>query len=1101
MADPLSVTGLAIGVVSLGLQVSGAITTYIDALNCRDKDIASVRQQNDSLQKTLQALESLLSQFQRDHQVATTAVHECLGSCKKELNAMESLVAEVTACDQSASSRKNKFKNQGKKLLYPFSRRKVEELEIRISNANATLQLALQTLGLVVSHLSTEKLTTLEATSHNITASLLAVQSKVSAMNSPLQGIHSTMSGFDRRFDTLETLVTQLLVPQQAKNGSSQGITPAVAAGRLLGKPGVLRDICDAAEAQARPRSNEKFLTIDHGTTQFGNNVWTYTGGSFSCICHHRRRVQRKNVVWGSLALSFNAATEQHLPECPANQVMVGTDRSQKFTFTYTGLRHMLNSAIQLSFAMQWGAGAWSLSPNFTYYPTVDSGTAPAFRILSLLKRSRCYDRLSYALWWEKLIPLAVSAILRLFRAQKASPRAVDANNRSLVNHLARCAKPSPLLELLECLLVNKAPANDHDLSGYTPLSDMFRLDSYVFVTDPLPAAAAELILRSNSEANVACLSKPHPVALSTTLDLSGHPVITEGTVALLHFLASSTRIAEVEYLVRNHPTTLAERNLFGHTPLHLAADKPSCLRLLVEVADARLLNQTDDASEIGGFEMSALETAVSLSGLRCREPTRRHRKCRRCRCAECTVILLKADCALPVSANLQGVFSPASKRCKLRYIRHVKDRRDRLKQLALENLPATEVDRLGLASKRVLDSLASQVIQLLQDRGVCIAEALAVARNGPSSVYQALRSPWDAELFFRVGFHDTDSWYNVDATELNAVPNLPYLHWLARSGAISCQLNSFASSRDVITARFIFWKIGIDLMWHSPYKCLNLSRFAPSEFSEWSRGLPPDDRIVWIHELHAAALPANTADSCLCKCSLGGCTALTSLLKGVVGTHYHLVFEPEHFTEDSVAEDTDSEEDSIVEDTDRPVDSITGAPGRLSELIATFAQYLMLFGGDLEVRHHTAALRYLTFTALHIPHTCCDPYYNRAWRRCRALFPEDVSEVEDEHAYELALLEELLGEFEREIIAILQNPDWKITDLVAFWKRTWVSRMWDILGRLHGSDLEDDERRGAEKIGVIWDRTQPPKVQDNPYEKRTLDFWKYELEKIEAGC
>lgn len=148
MADPLSVAGLAISVISLGIQVSGGITTYIDGLNCRDQDIASVRQQNDSLVKIVQVVETSLSQLENDHQVATATTRECLQSCTKEIEALESLVSDLTACDQFTTGRRDKIKNKGKKLLYPFSRPKLEQLETRLHNANATLQLALQTLGL-----------------------------------------------------------------------------------------------------------------------------------------------------------------------------------------------------------------------------------------------------------------------------------------------------------------------------------------------------------------------------------------------------------------------------------------------------------------------------------------------------------------------------------------------------------------------------------------------------------------------------------------------------------------------------------------------------------------------------------------------------------------------------------------------------------------------------------------------------------------------------------------------------------------------------------------------------------------------------------------
>ncbi|PMB70677.1 hypothetical protein BM221_003132 [Beauveria bassiana] len=111
--------------------------------------------------------------------------------------------------------------------------------------------------------------------------------------------------------------------------------------------------------------------------------------------------------------------------------------------------------------------------------------------------------------------------------------------------------------------------------------------------------------------------------------------------------------------------------------------------------------------------------------------------------------------------------------------------------------------------------------------------------------------------------------------------------------------------------------------------------------------------------------------------------------------------------------------------------------------------------------------------------------------------------EVKEEHAYNLELLEELLHEFERELIAILQDPDPKITNLTDFWERIWTGRMTEVQDRLDGSDLRDDERRTAEEIGVVWDkpRPEPSEVIENTHRPNTLDYWMYELEKIEAEC
>lgn len=139
---------MASSTVSLGLQLCGSIATYVEALNCRKENIASVLQQNESLRKTLEFAESSLSLFQHDHHAAATTAHECLNSCNKELVELQRLVARFTASDQPANGWRGNMKNQGNKLLYPFSRAKVDELETRIRNANATLQVALQALGL-----------------------------------------------------------------------------------------------------------------------------------------------------------------------------------------------------------------------------------------------------------------------------------------------------------------------------------------------------------------------------------------------------------------------------------------------------------------------------------------------------------------------------------------------------------------------------------------------------------------------------------------------------------------------------------------------------------------------------------------------------------------------------------------------------------------------------------------------------------------------------------------------------------------------------------------------------------------------------------------
>ena len=73
-----------------------------------------------------------------------------------------------------------------------------------------------------VSQSGIAKLHNLEA-SCNISTSLQIFQSEIPALDTPLQGIQNTLSGFETRFMTLETLVSQL-VHQPVINGSQQEV-------------------------------------------------------------------------------------------------------------------------------------------------------------------------------------------------------------------------------------------------------------------------------------------------------------------------------------------------------------------------------------------------------------------------------------------------------------------------------------------------------------------------------------------------------------------------------------------------------------------------------------------------------------------------------------------------------------------------------------------------------------------------------------------------------------------------------------------------------------------------------------------------------------
>lgn len=150
MTDPFTIVGLAAGLASLGIQVCGGITTYLDGIKCQADDIASVKRQVQSLESVLQAVRTTLPRIDSSHQVSTTAVVECLRSFEAELETLGKFVSKLTADIVTPTKFKDKVKEQTKKLTYPFNRSKLNQLGARLVQVNGIFQTSLQGLDLSV---------------------------------------------------------------------------------------------------------------------------------------------------------------------------------------------------------------------------------------------------------------------------------------------------------------------------------------------------------------------------------------------------------------------------------------------------------------------------------------------------------------------------------------------------------------------------------------------------------------------------------------------------------------------------------------------------------------------------------------------------------------------------------------------------------------------------------------------------------------------------------------------------------------------------------------------------------------------------------------
>lgn len=512
-----------------------------------------------------------------------------------------------------------------------------------------------------------------------------------------------------------------------------------------------------------------------------------------------------------------------------------------------------------------------------------------------------------------------------------------------------------------------------------------------------------------------------------------------------------SNDLAKAEYFLERDPDMLRERNSFGQSALHLACNKPLCLKLILRYAKRELLDDVDTMNE------TALQWALKLSGDHCENGTAAL-MCSQCGCAEATAVLLEAGSSLSYRfyRDLQHIFQKASQRCKQTFAEQLKKRRDELKALAVDHLSDPEIQDMGLHKGSVPDGVVPQIASLLQRRGVVISPALYLPLGDEDDtapaypIYQTLRSDKDADIFFRLGFRDTNLSFWDDGRTWRIWPPM-YLQWLSQRGA------------DVL-----FKKLHISL-WGDG---LFAAHFTCSKFGEcvsykghWSDGPASyglnDD---WVHEVHIVAISAAMADACRCKCSISGCLPYNFLIAGI-HRKFLTILAWETFT-----------------------------------TMVFINSYLHVFGPHLQIAHHYAALRYMTYSVLGLPHICC---YEYAPTYRRSFSEEEVNEIHSEHAECLDLLEELLEEFEGQVDVIFSSrpANQRLPDIVNFWKFTWIKRMKGVLEQLEGNSLSEEEKARAERLGVVWDSETPGEdsqpLTENPYEYTGWEYWYYELDKI----
>ena len=214
--------------------------------------------------------------------------------------------------------------------------------------------------------------------------------------------------------------------------------------GRLVSVPSALKELSDELVPSRIPtRGGNVLIARDEQLQGLASSLTTSHSG---CLCRARQNYQGNKSQWGPLRFyNESLVKEHHLPGCPRRRFI--KDRrtcKQTYGITYTGLLSIMNRAIDCSFSMCFGAGGWSISPEFRCISTVDSSKAPAFRLISVLVASAIFsnrplevgntDNLVLTIFdWKKLLNSILDKISWLFENRLGRPDDVDGTNQTIL--------------------------------------------------------------------------------------------------------------------------------------------------------------------------------------------------------------------------------------------------------------------------------------------------------------------------------------------------------------------------------------------------------------------------------------------------------------------------------------------------------------------------------------------------------------------------------------------------------------------------------------------------------------------------------------------
>lgn len=349
---------------------------------------------------------------------------------------------------------------------------------------------------------------------------------------------------------------------------------------------------------------------------------------------------------------------------------------------------------------------------------------------------------------------------------------------------------------------------------------------------------------------------------------------------------------------------------------------------------------------------------------------------------------------------------------------------RQELMILALRHLPRQDILALGLPTDGLLDGNAIAVYDTLALHGTKIEHFHA---SDGCSVYSAILGDiLTAEILYTAGFTDLTQCGangNSPMSDLR-VPSSAWVtsvaelaQWMVSRGAslYEASLGGYPAIFD-LAEHLGQWLEHWQFLCSCPevmYSYQHKEGASPMVCLTRQRSHTDTRKIM------SALLLDSPLDDCLCACSDGGCSPLLRVLRAHYSSHC---------------------EDSSVS-------------GRKDIRDSEWSVY-RIFGTDPKRSNVSATLRFITFEALRIPHTC----HKLSGQSAVQPIEDEIFEIRDEHSASIRQLDDLMVEFD-------EKYDELGVGVPEFLGGYWHTRMDEMLQE---HDIDLNEAMKLREIGVV---------------------------------